>query len=84
MAAIFDLSFFQTWDIIRSGLIGLPDLENMGIIAVGISLILSTEAEIYFIQYLLPVTGNHLRSSLIVSLDLEYMGIAVEFCFHHV
>jgi len=33
MSAIFDFSFFQTWDIrrIRSSLIVLPDLENMGI-----------------------------------------------------
>jgi len=29
MSAIFDFSFFQTWGIIRSSLIGLPDLENM-------------------------------------------------------
>jgi len=45
MSAIFDFSFFQTWGIIRSSLIGLPNLENMGI-AVGISLLLCIEAEI--------------------------------------
>jgi len=59
MSAIFDFSSFQTWDIIRSTLIGLPDLENMGI-AVGIQLLSCIEAEICVISYLLPVNGSHL------------------------
>jgi len=58
MSAIFDFSFFQTLGIIRSSLIVLPDLENMGIADV-ISLLLSIEVEIYVI-YLLPVNGSHL------------------------
>jgi len=37
----------------------MPDLENMGI-AVGISLLLCIEAEIYAISYILPVVGSHL------------------------
>jgi len=59
MSAIFDFSFFKTWGIIRSSLIGLPDLENMGI-AVGILLISYIEAEIYVISHLLPVNDSHL------------------------
>jgi len=35
-----------------------PDLENTGI-AVGISLLSCTAAEIYVISYLLPVNGSH-------------------------
>jgi len=59
MSAIFDFSFFQTWDIIRSSLIRLPDLKNIGI-AVEIPLLLCIEAEICVISYLLPVNGSHL------------------------
>jgi len=59
ISAIFDLSFFQTWDNIRSSLIGLPDLENMGI-AVGISFLSCIEAKICDILYLLPVNDSHL------------------------
>jgi len=87
MSVIVDFSFFQTWSIIRSSLIGLPDLENMGT-AVWISLISCIEADINVISYLLPVNGSHLwflhyphicslRSSLVVSPDLENMGTAV-------
>jgi len=53
MAAIFDFSFFQTWDIIRISLIGLADLENMGI-AVGISLLSCIETELRLISFLQP------------------------------
>jgi len=87
MAAIFDFSLFRTSGILRSSLIGLSDLENMGI-AVGISLLSCIEAEIYVISHLLPVNVSDLwflhfpkwgiiRSSLIVLPDLENMGIAV-------
>jgi len=58
MSAIFDFSCFQTWHIMRSGLIRLPDLENMGI-AIGIPLLSCIEAEIYVISYLLPINGSH-------------------------
>jgi len=51
MAAIFDFSFFQTWDIIRSSLIGLPDLKNM-CIAVGISLLMCLKTELRLISFL--------------------------------
>jgi len=88
MSAISDLSFFQTWCIIRSSLIVLPDLENMGNIAVGILLLLCIEVEIYVISYLLPVIGTIfdlspirtsgiLWSTSVVLPDLEDIGIAV-------
>jgi len=48
MSAIFDFSFFQTWGIIRSSLIGLLGLENMGI-AVVISLLSFIETELRLI-----------------------------------
>jgi len=53
------LSFFfvQTWDIIRSSLIGLPDLKNIGIV-VEIPLLSCIGAEVCFISYLLPVNGS--------------------------
>jgi len=53
MSAIFDFSFFQAWGIIRSSLIGLPDLENMGI-AVGISLLSGIETELRLISFSQP------------------------------
>ena len=73
MAAIFDLQHTQTSDSIHTGLIMLPDPENMGIsnellfyhsnslgIAVRIPLLSRIRAEIYVISYLLPVNGGHL------------------------
>ena len=54
MAAIFDFKHTQTSDSIPTSLCMLPDPKNMGI-AVGISLLSCTEAEIYVMSYLLPV-----------------------------
>jgi len=53
MAAIFDFVYFQTWGIILISLIGLPDLENMGI-AVGISLLSGIEIELRLISFYQP------------------------------
>ena len=60
MAAIFDFPLIRTLGSLRSSLVALPDRENMGI-AVGISLRSRIRAEIYVIQYLLPVNDRHLR-----------------------
>jgi len=53
MSAIFDFSFFQAWGIIQSSLIGLPDLENLGI-AFGISLLSGIETELHLISFFQP------------------------------
>jgi len=67
MSAVFDFSFFQTWGIIRSSLIGLLYLKNMGI-AIGLSLISCIEAEVYVISYLLPVNCRLISVSLTTAL----------------
>jgi len=58
MAAIFDVRNTQTLDYIRTGLVLLPDLENMGI-TVGILLPSCIRSEIYVTSYLLSVNGRH-------------------------
>jgi len=68
MAAICDFSLFRTSEILRSSLIGLPDLENMGI-AVGISLLSCIEAETYVISYLLRLMAAICDFSLIRTSD---------------
>jgi len=91
-AANFDFSPFHSSTILRSSLIAFSNVENMGIV-VGISLLLCIEAEIYAISYLyfrlmaaifdfsIVRTSDSLRGSLIVSSDLENMGIDVGISF---
>jgi len=55
VTAIFDLSPICTSGILRSTLVMLPVLENMGT-TIGISLLLRTQPKI---QYVLPVHGRH-------------------------
>jgi len=52
MAAIFDISFIRTSDILPSSLVVPPDRDNMGI-AVGITFVSGIEDEICVISYLL-------------------------------
>jgi len=90
MAAVFDFFLIRSSDDLRSSLVVSSNLENMGL-AVGISLLLCIEAEIhvrdirYFYFRLMAAifdfslirTSDSLRSSLVVSPDLENMSIAV-------
>ena len=59
MAAIFDFRHTQTSFSLHTNLTVLPDPENMGI-AVEISWLSCTEAEINVMSVLLPVNGRHL------------------------
>ena len=56
---IFNSQLIQTSGGVRSSLVVYPDPESMGI-AVEISLLTCTEADIYVMLFLLPVNGRHL------------------------
>jgi len=59
MTAIFDVRHTQASDYIGTGLVVLPDPENMGLV-VGISLLSCVPAEINIFSYVLPENGHHL------------------------
>ena len=59
MAAIFDLSVTPTSESIHNSSTVLLDPENVKV-AAGISLPSYTQAEIYDITCVLPVSGSHL------------------------
>ena len=56
---IFDSQLIHTSGGLRSGLVVLPDRENMGI-AVGISLLSCIEAEINVMSFQLRVNGRNI------------------------
>ena len=59
MAAMFDLPVTPTSEIIYISSSVLLDPENVGV-AFGISLLSCVQAEIFIIEYVLPVNGGHL------------------------
>jgi len=82
MAAIFDFSLFHTTGILLSSLIGLPDLENIGI-AVGISLLSCIETELRLISFFsaanldfwLSVSSDSVSDSAIERFTYENKGV---------
>jgi hypothetical protein len=59
MAAIFNFSLIRTSGSVRGSLVVLPDLKNMSM-AVGLSMLSCTQADIDVISYQLPVNSHYL------------------------